>query len=247
MSEERTEPGAVALVGSGEYTAAMVPVDRLLGETIGGVSRARVVVLPTASGLEPGMPEQWNARGVAHFRALGAMVTPVMLVTRDDAFDDQIIAPLASANFFYFSGGNPQYAVQTWHDTPAWRCLAERHGRGAVVAGCSAGAMMLGPHTISVRSVTQGHLPDWVPALGLVPQIATMPHFDRMRTLAGVDRLQSIIMAVPSGTTVVGVDEDTALVYHGGQWQVLGRQGISVFDRVGRESRYVTGEIVTGL
>lgn len=247
MMVGRSEPGAVALVGSGEYTAAMEPVDRLLVKMLGGVDRARVVVLPTASGLEPGMPDQWNARGVAHFQEIGARVTPARVVTRDDAFDEEVVGMLSIANFFYFSGGNPQYAVETWRDTPAWRCLTERHMHGAVVAGCSAGAMMLGGHTISIRSIAQGHSPSWAPALGLVPRIATLPHFDRMRMLAGDERLQAIVTTAPPDTTVVGVDEDTALVYHSRQWQVLGRQGISVFDRLGAVERYSTGQVVRKL
>ena len=74
MSENGVAPGAIALVGSGEYLPVMDDVDRVLLDTLGGPALAHVVVIPTASGLEPGMPEQWNARGVAHFRRLGAQV-----------------------------------------------------------------------------------------------------------------------------------------------------------------------------
>jgi len=65
MADEaaRVAPGAVALVGSGEYTDAMNETDSYLLETIGGAHAARVVVLPTASGLEPGSPSAGTAWG----------------------------------------------------------------------------------------------------------------------------------------------------------------------------------------
>ena len=44
--------------------------------------------------------------------------------------------------------------------------------------------------------------------------------------------------SVPEGITVIGVDEDTALVRFRTHWQVLGLQGVSVFDRERREKRY---------
>src|SRR5690242_9397865 len=106
---QRTRPGALALVGSGEYLPVMDETDRFLLDTLGGPARARVVVLPTASALEPGVPERWNSMGAAHFRALGAQVSPIMLLTRDDAQDERVLAELRGADMYYFSGGNPEH------------------------------------------------------------------------------------------------------------------------------------------
>lgn len=232
--------GALALLGSGEYTSAMIEVDRALLATLGGVEHARVVVVPTASGLEPGMPEQWNARGVAHFTALGASVTPVALVTRDDAHAEPVLRALAQANFFYLSGGNPLYAIETWRATPAWRVLAERFHAGAVVAGCSAGAMMLGGSTISVRGMLLGQAPAWEPALELLPWVVTLPHFDRMQHFLDDQRFDAMLAGAPSHKIIVGVDEDTALVRFADRWQVLGQQSATVFTRT-LGTRYPSG------
>src|SRR5438045_9077083 len=107
----RAQPGTLALVGSGEYLAHMDETDRFLLDTLGGPAAARVVVIPTASALEPGMPERWNAMGVAHFRALGAQVTPIMLLNRDDAHAERVLADLRAADLYYFSGGNPVHVI----------------------------------------------------------------------------------------------------------------------------------------
>ncbi len=235
--------GALALVGSGEYTMAMAAVDRALLDTLGGPDQARVVVLPTASGLEPGMPETWNARGVAHFAALGASVMAVPLLTRDDAHAQPILDALSQANFFYLSGGNPKYAVTTWQGTPAWQILCDRYQAGAVVAGCSAGAMMLGGHTISVRAMAAGQAPVWEAALGLIPGVVTLPHFDRIHRFVDDDQLRSLLASAPAAAAVAGIDEDTALVRFTDRWQVMGRQTATIFE-AGKATRYVTGVTV---
>src|SRR5260221_5926533 len=86
--------------------------------------------------------------GVAHFQAVGvADVRASMIVDRASAADEAQLALLRDADLYYFSGGNPQYVVETLRDTPAWEIIAQAHASGAVLAGCSAGAMMLGGKT----------------------------------------------------------------------------------------------------
>jgi cyanophycinase len=249
-STNRPAPGALALVGSGEYLPQMESVDRFLLDTLGGPTGARVVVIPTASALELGMPERWNGMGVEHFRALGAAVTPVMLLGHDDAHDELVLAALRGADMYYFSGGNPEHVIETLRDTPAWAIIRDRHAAGAVLAGCSAGAMMLGGYTLSVRSVMRGQPPKWLPALGITPGLVIMPHFDRMSDFAGPEIFRSILASAPANATLVGVDEDTALVQvpaTGGsasRWQVMGRQTVAVFDGHGERTIYRAGDAV---
>jgi len=244
----RTKPGAIALVGSGEYLPQMSEIDRFLLGTLGSLA-PRVALLPTASGLELGMPERWNAMGVEHFRELGVEVTPVGLINHADAQAQQVLAALAGADLFYFSGGNPEHLIETLRDTPAWEAIYSNYGQGAVLAGCSAGAMMLGSYTLSVRSVIRGQAPRWVPAMSVVPGIAVMPHFDRVADFAGQEMFRAILASAPENATLIGVDEDTALiraVFDGAMpsWRVLGRQTVSVFDGDGGRAIYRAGDRV---
>ncbi|MBK9942171.1 MAG: Type 1 glutamine amidotransferase-like domain-containing protein [Kouleothrix sp.] len=247
MTDRRhIQPGTIALVGSGEYLPHMREVDRALLDTL-GAGALRVALLPTASGLELGMPERWNTMGAEHFRQLGAEVTPVHLVGSPDARDPQVVAALQGADMYYFSGGNPEYVIETLRDTPAWQAIYAGYLAGAVLAGCSAGAMMLGGYTLSVRSVMRGDAPRWVPALGVLPRLAVMPHFDRVADFAGQAMFRAIVASAPADLTLIGVDEDTALVRSGGSaaWQVLGRQSVSVFGHSGQRTIYRAGEAVT--
>lgn len=254
MSYSENKAGPVALVGSGEFLEVMNETDRFLLETLGGPDRALVAVIPTASGLEPGSPQRWADLGLNHFRRLGASVEAAMIVNRQDTADPAILELLGKANFFYFSGGNPNYLVETMQGTPAWDIITQAHARGAVLAGCSAGAMAYGGHTVSIRAMMSGRAPQWVEALGLLPGVVTFPHFDRMAGFVSPAVLKNMLSTAPSqagkSSTLIGVDEDTALVRlrpaHDSndpepRWQVMGRQTVSVFDETGNATIYKNG------
>src|SRR4051794_582753 len=104
--------GALALVGSGEYTPAMRDTDLILLNTLGGPARASVVVLPTAAGLEgPASTGRWANMGTEHFAELGATVQQGLILNRQDALDPRWLPMLEEADFYYFSGGSPQQVV----------------------------------------------------------------------------------------------------------------------------------------
>src|SRR5579859_1333990 len=204
--------GALALAGSGEYTPAMLTTDSALLATLGTAEVGRVAVLPTASALEPGQPERWSQMGLVHFQNLGIPVERVLLLTRTDALDPAIVTTLEQCSFYSFSGGNPDYLVETLSDTPAWSMILHRHQRGAALFGCSASAMMLGGSILSLRRMRATGTPEWRPALGLLPGLAIFPHFDRMRQSFGQSLFDGIRASAPADLTMIGIDEDTALL-----------------------------------
>jgi cyanophycinase len=230
----------------------MDEADRFLLALLGGAERARVALLPTASGREPGRPAYWNDLGVQHFRALGVRdVRPADILDGDDARDPAKIAVLREATFFYFSGGDPLHLVESLRGSPAWALIAEAHAQGAVLAGCSAGAMALGGFTAAPRRLAGAGEMRLQKALGVVRDVAVLPHFDRMRG-AWPDALEQLWSAAPEGAILLGIDEDTALVQrggadqaHGGTWHVFGRQSVTV-QRAGAHARVLrAGEGVT--
>ncbi|HET9975086.1 MAG TPA: hypothetical protein VFQ68_43115, partial [Streptosporangiaceae bacterium] len=64
------------------------------------------------------------------------------------------------------------------------------------------------------------------PGLGVLPHLRVLPHFDKMAVWAP-DLVTRAAAGAPPGTTVLGIDEDTAIVDMTGggrHWQVHGRQ-----------------------
>src|SRR5579859_532506 len=245
--------GTVALVGSGEYLDVMNETDAYLLGTLGGTSQARVALLPTASGLEANGPTSWNNLGLRHFKQLGVSdIRATRIIDRASASDPEQLSLLQGANFFYFSGGNPQHTIETLRDSAAWHIIKTAYEQGAVLAGCSAGAMMLSGRTLSLRQAMTGTV-TFVEALAIVPNLIVFPHFDRMAGFLDQGRFQEIFRAIPQDYRVVGIDEDTALVRlptNGtantpARWSVMGRQSVSVFAQDAQPQVFSSGAEIT--
>jgi cyanophycinase len=228
--------GPIALVGAGEFTPAMAAVDRgLLAST--GVARPRVAVIPTASwpdGEE--VFRRWGAMGEAHFAALGAEVEQVLVKDRSDADDPSCAQAAGEADLIYFSGGKPDHLLAALDGSALWSAVHAAYERGAVLAGCSAGAMVLGGHQVEISRKIRFPV-HWAPALGVVPSVAVLPHYDRFPETFAV----LFAIGAPRGTLVLGIDEDTAAIGRDGSFTVEGRSGVTVWH--GRErKRYRAGD-----
>jgi cyanophycinase len=230
--------GALALVGAGEFLPSMRTVDRELLLHSGG---DRVVILPTASAPDgPNVFERWASMGVEHFQALGAHAVAVRAVTREDCLSPRTAALIRDADLVYFSGGKPDYLYRTLEGTPTWQAVLEIHARGGVVAGCSAGAMILGAFIPAFRfRQLPGRAALWGPAFGLVPDAVVIPHFNEIpRAL-----LRAWIALRAKHTRVVGIDRDTALVGRPGAWEVRGAGAVTIVDPDGQRA-FHAGEAV---
>jgi len=231
-------PGPVALVGAGEFLPAMAEFDRgLLAAT--GRPRPRVVILPTASYPDgEDVFERWAELGVGHFRELGAEVEPVLVRDRADAADGAMVQAIGEADLVYLSGGNPAHLLSVLADSPVGAAIAHAHARGAVLAGCSAGAMVLAGRTFDFRRAVLPWPLRWRAGLGVVANAAVIPHYD-----AWPEPLSALLaLQAPRGSVVLGIDEGTALVGRDGAWQVYGRARVTVWRGRHRE-RYRTGEV----
>ena len=226
--------GPLALVGSGEFLEQMEEIDRTLlaaARPVGGTA----VIVPTASALEPGMPETWAGRGIEHFRDRLGMPAEAALVLDRAGADGRFLPLLSGACFVYFSGGNPRYLTETMTGTPFWEATLTAWRQGAVLAGCSAGAMMLGT---TIQSIV-GRSGEPLAGMGLVAGVSVIPHFDRIETYRP-GAVTALRQARNAGATLIGIDELTALVHLAGAWQVMGAGGVTVMSDAG-ERTYPAG------
>lgn len=226
----RPMAGPVALVGAGEFLAPMAEFDRgLLRAT--GSARPRVVILPTASAPDGERTfRTWAEMGVEHFASLGGEVEPVLVRTVAEGFDPAALQAIGEADLVYLSGGRPQHLLKVLAQSPIGAAIEAANARGAVVAGCSAGAMAIVGRTMRIRVMPRIRIPlpipvRWPAGLRLVNGVAVLPHYDAWpEAMAAMVALQA-----PRGIVVLGIDEDTGVIGRNGAWQVHGAGRVTVW------------------
>jgi cyanophycinase len=229
--------GTLALVGSGEFTTALERVDRCLLEATGR-PRPRVAVVPTASAPEgEAVFLRWAEMGSAHFGSLGAEVEQVLVRTRADANDAVWEQAIGEADLVYLSGGKPGALQSILDGTRVGAAILDAHRRGAVVAGCSAGAVFMGERLARLRR--RPRFLRWDQALGLVPGTIVAPHSDAFPE----PFLALLALQAPRGFVVVGIDQNTALIGRDGIWQVMGPGRVTLW-RGRHRIRYREGDLV---
>jgi cyanophycinase-like exopeptidase len=228
----------VALVGAGEFLPGMAAFDRDLLAAIGR-ARPRVAILPTASAPDgEAIFRRWADLGVEHFAALGAEVEPVLVRTPEEAADDAAAQAIGEADLIYLSGGKPGYLHRVLDGSRVGQAIRDAHTRGAVIAGCSAGAMVLAERQPEFRRGVLAWPLRWGNGLGIVGAVAVLPHYDAWpEPIVALMALQA-----PRNVTVLGIDEDTALVGLDGSWAVHGRARVTVWRGRHRE-RFRRGEV----
>jgi cyanophycinase len=203
----QNQPGALALVGSGEYLPEAQELEAELLRF--GISRGKTntyIQIPTAAGKEgEDRLDFWRQRGADQGARIGCEVKYLPVLSREDAFNEQWIAEIKSAGLIYFSGGDPVHLAEVFADTPMWQAIVQAWREGASLAGCSAGAMAFGGKIIGIR---RSHISA---GLNLLPEIEVIPHYDKFLGWLP-DRVTAAIVRKDADTALLGIDENTALV-----------------------------------
>ena len=217
----------IALVGGNEFRRECDPMDRALIERLGGPS-AQLAVLPTAATNEN--PYVAGENGARHFRRLGLRAEKLMIVDDDSANDASLAGLLEDFAGVYFTGGDPIYLRDTLLGSKAWEAVKDIAARGGLIAGSSAGAMVLGQQL--------WRFDGWIEGLGLAPGLAVLPHH---ATLSARWDGPAMAAALPPGVRLVGIDEATALLLPEGR--VLGIGQVTLYG-AGAPSVYDPGALV---
>lgn len=225
--------GTILLAGGAEFGGEMASPDRKALELAGG-SSARVSIIPAAAA-----PDNNHRRagknGVRWFRSLGAAaVVALPLIDRASAEDPGVVKDLRQSTFIYIIGGFPRYLEQTLTGSAGWAAILEAYRNGAVVAGASAGAMVLCGHYFD-PDTGQVHR-----GLGLVPNTCFLPHHDAL----GHEWVPRLAALLPTIVTLIGVDEETAILSGAasGKWEVSGKGEATVY-QTSTTKRYKDGAV----
>ena len=191
-------PGIIALVGGYEFRTNCLEMDRAILARVG--TSAQIIVLPTAAAFES--PRQAAYNGVQHLKRLGAKAEAMYILNREDANNNDYAAQIDKVQGVYFSGGDPVHLLETLQGSKIWGAIVDLYQHGGLVAGSSAGAMVLGGQ---MWAPGEG----WRTGLGLIPKLVIVPHH---ATVSHRWNAPKMAETVAPGVTVVGVDESTALL-----------------------------------
>jgi cyanophycinase len=232
-------PGPLALVGGDELNPGNEDQDRLLVEAAGD---GPAFVLATAAARQ--RPDLAVRHAVEWFGRLGLDVDELPATKRSHATSAENAAFARTGRFFYLVGGDPGLVPKVLADSPLWDAVVEAWRDGAALAGSSAGAMALGEWTLVRERMPGDDTRRYLPALGLVPGVAVLPHFETF----GHRWVDSARAAAPRDDVVLlGVDERSAAVWHNGEWRAHGPGAVTVIAGSADAQGFSSGNPISGL
>jgi len=225
--------GFLLLEGGAEFGGAMSGPDQRAIELAGGFA-APISIIPTAAA-----PDQNHRRagnnGVRWFRGLGAAhVESLPLIDRAAANDPQIAGSISQSRLIYMLGGFTGYLGETLKDSASFRAMLKAYEAGAIIAGSSAGAMVMCQYYFDPG---KGQV---VEGLNLLPNTCVLPHHNTF----GKNWASRLTNLLP-GVVLLGIDEQTGLIDDGpgGKktgWRVYGGGAVTLY-RNGHSTVYMSG------
>ena len=216
------ERGALVIVGGGKVGTEIL--SRMFD--LAGGKDAPLVVIPTANGQDE-YPADWP--GLKMFRDFGATdITLLHTKDRKQADSEAFVRPLMAAKLVWFVGGRQWRLVDVYAHTRTQREIERVLERDGVVAGSSAGASILSSYL--VRGARENNFvmmaPGYEEGFGLIKGVALDQH---MLTRNRQDDLEEVVARHPE-VLGIGLDESTAIVVRGQQFEVIGASKIAIHD-----------------
>ncbi|HAC04383.1 MAG: cyanophycinase [Gemmatimonadota bacterium] len=215
------ENGSLVIVGGALRSPEIY--QRFL-ELAGGPD-AHIVMIPTAGGAEE--YDQYY-QGLNRWRENGARNMTVLHTTdRSEADTDEFVAPLKTADAVYFFGGRQWHLVDAYAGTKAEEEIRKVLDRGGVIGGSSAGASIQG--SFLIRGDTRTNtimMGDHQVGFGYLRGVGIDQHV--LKRNRQFDMIE-VIEAHPE-LLGIGLDENTAIVVRGDNFQVIGESYAIIYD-----------------
>ncbi|MCB9152190.1 MAG: cysteinyl-tRNA synthetase [Caldilineaceae bacterium] len=254
-------PGKIILLGSGEIAPSARKIYDWLFQQLS--PPVNVAILETPAGFEPNSAAVAGQVGLYLEKRLQnykPQVTIVPARKRGTSFspdDPEIAAPVSNADVIFMGPGSPTYAVRQLQDSYVWNALRARHHLGASLIFSSAATLACSEQTLPVYEIYKvGEELHWKPGLNFFDDyglsLILIPHWnnsdggdtlDTSRCYMGEKRYDALCELLPPdvqrASTIVGIDENTALVIDpaAATCRVLGQGRVSI-TRAGHEEIY---------
>ncbi|MTI29918.1 cyanophycinase [Xanthovirga aplysinae] len=191
---------------------------------LAGGKDAPIVVLPTL--MKDGQKKDKYAE---QLKAHGATnVTFLYTTDRELANSEEFVEPLKHAKGVFFGGGRQWRFVDNYQGTKVQKLVREVLDRGGVIGGTSAGASIQGDYL--ARGDTYGNekiMGDHQVGFGYLKNVAIDQHvLARNRQFEMINLLEKHPQYLG-----IGIDENTAIVVIGDQFEVIGESYVLMYDQ----------------
>jgi cyanophycinase len=221
--------GYLLLEGGAEFGGRMSEPDLRAIELAGGFD-IPISIIPTAAAPDHNH-KRAGQNGLRWFQSLGARnVFSVDVIDSTSANDPSLAASIRTSRLIYLLGGFPRYLGETLANSLCWHAALEAFEEGVVIAGSSAGAMVLCEHYYdpSEKKLLRG--------LNLIPNVCVLPHHNNF----GKAWVKQLKLLLPTAI-LIGIDEQTGMINDmDGVWQVHGAGDITLYHN-GKINAYARG------
>ena len=248
MANSIPNPGLIALFGSGEIAPSGRRVyDHIFDKVATSIN---VSILETPAGFQPnsaivaGKIKQFLESHLINYKPVVNQVPLRQIKDAPSSVLKRLMAPVANANVIFLGPGSPTYTARQLKNSFAWDVLKQKHYMGTHIVLASAATIAMGKHALPVYEIYKsGTKLHWTEGLNFLGQyglnLTFIPHWnnleggnelDTSHCYMGEKRFLQLKSLLESSTTVVGIDEHTALIIDIGsrQCHVLGKGSVTI-------------------
>ncbi|MEG4022681.1 MULTISPECIES: cyanophycinase [unclassified Microcoleus] len=224
MASQETQ-GKLLIIGGAEDKEGDCKILREFLRCAGG-TKAHIVVMTAATSL----PGEVGDNYIRVFERLGAEDVRVVDTQRpEDANNPDYLEAIEQATGIFFTGGDQARIISCLKDTKLDAAMHKRYSEGIIIGGTSAGAAMMPDMMIIEGDSETNPRVDVVamgPGMGFLPDVVIDQHFAQRGRLG---RLVTALLLQPA-VLGFGIDENTAILVHGDELEVIGESAVTVID-----------------
>lgn len=222
--------GKIILFGSGETSDSGKVIFRKVISTF--AQKQNVTILETPAGFQPNSHLVASEIAEIFRQSLGEFVNSVEIIPAKKKGADlspenpALLDPLVQSDFILMGPGSPTYAVRQLADSLLWKTIIKQWQKGITLCFSSAGALACSKFTLPVYEIYKvGEELHWIDGLNIFGEtglsLTIITHWnnseggkdlDTRFCYMGMDRFNKLLKILPSKESIIGIDENTALV-----------------------------------
>jgi hypothetical protein len=224
------KPGLLAIFGSGEVSSTGQKIHEYLVKQF--IQPINIALLETPTGFEDN-PHIWYIKMGEYLTTClynhHPQISRIAALTNSENSGTNyasILKPLASAHYIHTGAGSPTYALKHLKSSLALAMIIKQFEKGAALSLASAAAVAAGKFCLPVYEIYfAGHDPIWENGLDIFSQwglnLTIIPHWNNTEggkdintnfCYMGEKRFLKLLKLLPQPTTILGIDEHTAVI-----------------------------------